>query len=179
MVLVKLYTGKGDKGMTSILGSDKLPKYHQRIEAYGTIDELNAIIGILYHHADESYHSNLNSIQSMLFEIGSELASTQPRQKIHESDVKQLEILIDEASAQTPALKSFILPGGHIAASWFHLARTVTRRAERLVVRLGDETAIDQHIIPWLNRLSDLFFAWARLANQQQGIDDIPWVARE
>jgi cob(I)alamin adenosyltransferase len=176
---VKLYTGKGDKGMTSILGSDKLPKYHLRIEAYGTIDELNSIIGILYHHTDESYHQDFNTIQSMLFEIGSELASTEPRQKIHVSDVKYLETLIDRASAQTPALTSFILPGGHISASWFHLARTVTRRAERLVVQLSHETSIDENIVPWLNRLSDLFFAWARLANHQQGIEDVPWVARK
>jgi len=175
---MKLYTRKGDQGETGILGKDRLPKDDLRIEAYGTVDELNSIIGMTLHHAEEDLRPILQTIQSLLFEIGAELASVKERGNLSQNDIDFIEDQIDTASAETPAIKSFILPGGHEGASWFHLARTVSRRAERRVVSLDREVEINQLIIPILNRLSDLFFALARLQNYRNGIEDISWEAR-
>jgi cob(I)alamin adenosyltransferase len=175
--IMPLYTKKGDDGKTSIIGSNRLDKDNIRIDAYGTVDELNSIIGILLNKSTNRINQ-LKDIQSLLFEIGSELASETPRGSISEVDVQNLERQIDTASSKTSALTSFILPGGTDEASWFHLARTVARRAERVIVTLNREVTINQNIIPWINRLSDLFFAWARLANQEENISDIIWESR-
>ncbi len=172
---MKLYTRNGDKGTTSYLGKDKLPKDNIRIEAYGTVDELNSIIGITLQYIPNKLTNKLIEIQNLLFYIGGELASEKPRNDITSDDIALLEQWIDEATDETPELKSFILPGGTMAASWLHFARTVTRRAERLTVTFARDNLINENIIPWLNRLSDLFFAWARLVNHMENVPDTIW----
>ena len=176
---MKLYTGKGDKGETGILGNERLSKDHNRIEAYGTIDELNSTIGILIHNCDQDMIENLRSIQSDLFEIGTELASSNPKPIINVLDIQKLEKWIDAASNRTPELTSFILPGGSLGASWFHLSRTICRRAERRIVTFGSNHKLNENILTYINRLSDLFFAWARLENYKKNISDIPWESRQ
>lgn len=175
---MKLYTKTGDKGETSIIGKDRIDKDDIRIEAYGTVDELNSVVGLAILRVSSEIKDDLIQIQSLLFEIGSELASIKPRNTICEEDIGNLESLIDQAVDQTPALKSFILPGGSEGSSWLHLARTVTRRAERLILTFSRSNEINPNIIPWMNRLSDLFFAWARQCNVLDGIKDVEWTKR-
>ncbi len=175
---MKLYTKSGDQGKTSILGKDRIDKDDIRIEAYGTIDELNSVVGLAISKVPNEIKDDLIKIQSLLFEIGSELASIKPRNTISVEDITNLELLIDQAVEQTPELKSFILPGGSEGSSWLHLARTVTRRAERLIFTLSKSNEINPNIIPWINRLSDLFFAWSRLCNTLDGIKDVEWKTR-
>ena len=175
---MKLYTRKGDDGKTNIIGSSRLTKDHKRISSYGVVDELNAILGITRGLVDSNIQREILHIQNLLFEIGAELASEVPRNKLLISDVKYLEDLIDSATKNTPELKSFILPGGTNSASWLHFARTVTRRAEREIVALDQDEELNQFIIPWINRLSDLFFAWSRLENFSKSIGEHIWEAR-
>lgn len=175
---MKLYTKSGDSGKTSIIGGDRIDKDHIRIQTYGTIDELNSIFGIVNLDISNEIRKEIQYIQSNLFEIGSELASKEPKNTISDDDIKKLEDLIDKASEKTPPLKSFILPGGSRGSSYLHLARTVTRRAERNLVGLMKIEKINPNILIWLNRLSDLCFAWARLENYEKGIKDIPWTSR-
>jgi cob(I)alamin adenosyltransferase len=175
---MKLYTKTGDQGKTSIIGKDRIDKDDIRIEAYGTIDELNSIVGLTIPKVPPKIKDDLYQIQSLLFELGSELASVKPRNSISEEDISHLESLIDLAVSQTPDLKSFILPGGSEGSSWFHLARTVARRAERIILTFSKSNDINPNIIPWMNRLSDLLFAWARLCNVLDGIEDVEWKTR-
>jgi len=175
---MKLYTGKGDTGTTGILGKDRLSKDDSRIEAYGTVDELNSILGMVAQELSSALLDDLHQIQADLFEIGTELASENPKAGISQHDVQRLESLIDTATEDTPALTSFILPGGCQAASWLHMARTITRRTERRVVTLSRSINLNPVILVYLNRLSDLFFAWARWENHQHDVADIPWKAR-
>jgi cob(I)alamin adenosyltransferase len=175
---VKLYTGKGDEGTTGILGNERLSKDHTRIEAYGTIDELNAVLGILTLHSNPDLHANVRTIQSTLFEIGTELASANLNPTINQEDIELIEKWIDLAVDETPDLKSFILPGGTPGSSWFHLARTICRRAERRVVAFKTDHELNKFVLIYLNRLSDLFFAWARLENHRNGVDDTAWQSR-
>ncbi|MHA2250191.1 MAG: cob(I)yrinic acid a,c-diamide adenosyltransferase [Candidatus Kariarchaeaceae archaeon] len=175
---MKLYTKKGDDGKTSILGPKRILKDDTRVNAYGTVDELNAILGITMHHLNDHIKKELLRIQAMLFEVGTELASEVPKDLIKLSDVEYLENLIDQSTKTTPKLQAFILPGGTKAASWLHLARTVARRAERNIVSLSKDAELSQHIIPWINRLSDLFFAWSREVNFESKVKDIEWKSR-
>ncbi|MHA2100415.1 MAG: cob(I)yrinic acid a,c-diamide adenosyltransferase [Candidatus Kariarchaeaceae archaeon] len=172
---MKIYTGKGDEGKTSILGPERLYKDDIRIDAYGTIDELNSILGILITKVEDIIQPHLIKIQNNLFDIGSDLASEDPRNSITAKDVSDLEKLIDNFQKDLPELKSFILPGGSTGSSWLHLARTVTRRSERKIVSLSNKANINKIIIPWINRLSDLFFVLARYNNHQNGMEDIKW----
>ena len=183
-----IYTGGGDDGDTGLFGNQRVPKDHARIEAYGTIDELNSLIGLLRNELQQPGRSGeapadaqVKAVQDTLFEIGADLATPGgdacvPRVR---AAVADLERWIDASEEQLPQLRSFVLPGGSRIASWLHLMRTVTRRAERCfwtVQRLeADHSPVPAVIGVYLNRLSDLCFSWARLSNQQAGIEDVPW----
>lgn len=181
---MKIYTKTGDKGQTSLIGGTRVPKYHLRIEAYGTVDELNSYIGLI---ADQPNNANttvfLRQIQDRLFTLGSLLAEDVGKSKmklpqLHSTNIEALELAIDTMNETLPELKSFILPGGNSTVSYCHIARCVCRRAERLVVHLSEETVVDNNIIIYLNRLSDYLFTLARHVAHQQGIPDIEWHAQ-
>src|SRR5690606_2301004 len=165
---MKIYTKKGDKGQTSLIGGTKVPKHHLRIESYGTIDELNSYVGLIRSHdIDSGQLQVLKEIQDRLFTIGSSLASDPERSKmqipdLYDSDITFLEEQIDEMTSKLPPLKHFILPGGGLASSACHLARCVCRRAERLAVHLSETSYVDEKVIRYLNRLSDYFFVLSR-----------------
>jgi len=177
---MKIYTKTGDDGTTGLFGAGRVSKNSPRIEAYGTVDELNSVIGVLTAQPDSEYfHSMLNEIQKSLFVLGADLATplesktTFSIPRIEESDVTMLELVIDAEELHLPPLERFILPGGSSAASYFQLARTVCRRAERRVISLSQTEEIGKFDIHYLNRLSDLFFVLARRANQLAGIADV------
>jgi cob(I)alamin adenosyltransferase len=183
---LKIYTKTGDKGKTSLIGGTKVLKSHRRIEAYGTVDELNSFIGLCLDHLRISNISNiLSEIQDRLFTIGSELACDPEKESklkipdLHETDVTLLEKEMDKMNETLPPMKSFILPGGHVAVSLLHVARSVCRRAERCcVAMLKKEMEVDPLIIKYLNRLSDYLFVLARFTAQQTGSVEIPWKPR-
>ncbi len=176
---MKIYTKTGDQGETGLIGGDRVAKDHARIEAYGTVDELGALLGAARSAgATTELGAQLEAIQNELFVIGSQLASPKENDKLPalgEGSIRQLETWIDEAEEKLPALKQFILPGGGPAGSMLHLARTVCRRAERRVHSLARETNLPGEIPVFLNRLSDYLFTAARLANQNDGVGDEPW----
>lgn len=182
----KIYTKTGDAGQTSLIGGTKVPKSHIRINAYGTVDELNAFVGLLGDQlADMHGRDMLREIQDRLFTIGSTLACDPHKEialkipDLHESDILLLENEIDSMNEILPEMKSFILPGGHVAVSTAHICRTVCRRAERLIVELDKTEPLEQPlIIKYLNRLSDYLFVLARFTGHLLGIAEIPWKAR-
>ena len=176
---MKLYTKRGDAGKTSIIGASNLSKSNTRITAYGTVDELNSHIGEYYHFIEDKYHEDITYIQTILFEIGSELASVKPRNKLQESDIKKIETLIDNFEELTPPITTFILPKGAQSSCYAHVLRTITRRAEREAVRFNEEVQVDPLVLQFLNRLSDYFFAFARYENHRMGIGDISWEPRK
>ena len=182
----KIYTKTGDKGLTTLIGGTKVPKNHLRIEAYGTIDELNSWTGMLNDQfAHEATRLVLREIQDRLFTIGSMLA-TDPAKKsklalpdLHDSDITMLEKEMDAMDKNLPELKAFLLPGGHIAVSTAHITRCVCRRAERLCVGLQEmQEHVDPLIIQYLNRLSDYFFVLSRMISKHMGTEEIAWRAR-
>jgi cob(I)alamin adenosyltransferase len=177
----KIYTKTGDTGETSLFGGKRLPKSHLRIEAYGTVDELNAFIGLLRDSLpnDEMIRAILKNIQDRLFDLGSNLA-LDPSKKlevptIDEADIDILEEEMDRMDASLTPLRNFILPGGHITVSYCHLARTICRRAERNVVALSHQDEVDAILIRYLNRLSDYLFILARKIAADLGIEEITW----
>jgi cob(I)alamin adenosyltransferase len=174
---MKLYTRTGDQGQTSLHGGTRVDKDCLRVEAYGTVDELNSWIGWTRTECDDdSLSTILDTIQRELFELGADLAGdshTKPR--IDDHHIADLERHIDHMCAALPQMKHFILPGGSPLAARMHVARTVCRRAERLCVRLARQQAVDPRAVIYLNRLSDLLFAMARRANQLAGVNDVPW----
>ena len=175
---MKIYTRTGDAGETSLFGGARVPKSDARIEAYGTVDELNSFLGVARATWSASpIDAQLAAAQSDLFEIGAHLASpgTSRFPGVDVARIEELEHGIDAMEAELAPLKSFILPGGSLAASQLHIARVVCRRAERLVVALGDESAATKSSIAYLNRLSDYLFVAARFANHRFGVDDVPW----
>ena len=182
----KIYTKTGDKGSTSLIGGTKVPKSDIRIETYGTVDELNSWIGLIYDQlADETIQPELREIQDRLFTIGSSLATDaekEPKMKLpdlHSGDIEFLEKKIDDMTALLPVMKSFILPGGHPTVSSIHIARCVCRRAERLAVGMQQhELFIDEKLIQYLNRLSDYLFTLARFAGHKLGAPEIAWKPR-
>lgn len=180
---MKIYTRKGDQGYTSLLGGTKVPKSSHRIDAYGTVDELNSHIGLVRDVTqDEHQRHLLQHIQSELFTIGSMLATDPQKSKVKLPELKpqlvdDMERAMDQMDEQLPELKSFILPGGHAHSSYCHIARTVCRRAERLCVALAEEQPIHEAIIPFLNRLSDYLFVLARKINQDEGGEEVKWVS--
>jgi cob(I)alamin adenosyltransferase len=179
---LKIYTKTGDQGMTGLLGSRRVPKDDLRIEAYGTIDELNAALGLARANAlDPGSDVLVARLQDDLFAVGSALADPNPGGPFHDAitpgHVRRLEEQIDAMEAELPALTRFILPGGTPAAAQVHMARTVCRRAERLVVKLGHQPGehVAAPLLVYLNRLSDLLFVLARAVNHRAGVADIPW----
>mgnify|MGYP000694508766 CR=1 FL=1 len=182
----KIYTKTGDKGTTSLIVGVRVPKNHIRIESYGTIDELNSYLGVVN---DTTQHEKISvwikEIQDRLFTIGSVLA-TAPNKEIsmklpdvHVEDVQWLEQRIDEMNEQLPEMRSFILPGGHLAASSCHVARCVCRRAERICVAMLElNEEVPDLVIQYLNRLSDFLFVLARFIAHENGAADVPWTAR-
>jgi cob(I)alamin adenosyltransferase len=181
---LKIYTKTGDKGETSLLGGTRVPKYHDRIEAYGTLDELNSYIGLL---RDQDiavrYKDLLLIIQDRLFTAESLLATDPLNEpdyalpQLHDEDILLLESEIDRMNEVLPALTSFILPGGHPAVSHAHVARCICRRAERLTIKLSASSPVDLIIIRYLNRLSDYLFVLARMLAKDLNITETPWKA--
>ena len=181
---MKIYTKKGDSGTTQLIGGTRIPKHSLKIEAYGTVDELNSYIGLIRdQEIDQNYFRQLIEIQDRLFTIGSHLANDQEKSKmklpeILELDVEFLEKSMDEMDQLLPEMKSFVLPGGHTTVSFCHLARCVCRRAERLVSQLNEEEKIDPTILKYLNRLSDYLFVLSRKLSQDLKADEQPWKPR-
>lgn len=177
-----IYTGTGDRGDTGLFGNRRVAKDHARIEAYGTIDELNAFTGLLRAEGLEpDFDASLATIQNTLFEIGADLATEGGKASLPsvEPGILQLERWIDASESSLPPLHTFVLPGGSRQAALLHVLRTVTRRAERRYWTLA-RSAAGPSTIPvaigiYLNRLSDLFFSWARRANQAARVADVPW----
>jgi cob(I)alamin adenosyltransferase len=178
---MKIYTKGGDKGRTSLIGGKRVPKYHERIEAFGTVDELIAYIGLLRDSLNDINQKNLlMQIQDRLMAAASLLATDSDQYKknlpkIDEEDIIFLEKAIDRMEKDLPPLHSFILPGGHPVVSFCHVARTICRRAERSTVKLTEISESDKLIIMYLNRLSDFLFVFSRLISSELGADEIPW----
>ena len=186
---MKIYTKTGDQGETSLFGGQRVRKDNARLAAYGTIDELNADLGVA--RAEINRQQNLaqewkadtddllNMIQNQLFDLGAELATPDPEEKglaqISSAHVEQLEQAIDKQEEVLPDLKQFILPGGSAVAAHLHVARCVCRRAERLMVAVPDDKVPRDVTLEYVNRLSDLLFVLARGANLASGLGDIPW----
>ena len=181
---MKIYTKTGDRGDTSLFGGKRISKDEPRIEAYGTVDELNSLIGVARAFNDDiELDSILTRIQDQLFVLGADLATTQEVKspavtRIAPSDISFLERTIDEVDARLNPLKTFILPGGAKAAAFLHNARTVCRRAERRVVSLKKTGEIPGDVPVYLNRLSDLLFVLARYANKLAAVVETPWDTR-
>jgi cob(I)alamin adenosyltransferase len=180
---MKIYTKTGDKGETSIIGGKRLPKHHPRIEAYGTVDELIAWIGLL-RGADQHCVSTeeLIAIQASLMSCCSVIA-TDPSAKVPEGimidDPSVLERSIDRMEERLPALTSFILPGGHPNAANSNIARCVCRRAERALLRLNEKEKVDPSVVKYLNRLSDYLFVLSRCLTYEAGKEEVKWITRE
>lgn len=181
---MKIYTKTGDKGKTSLFGGSRVSKSDDRLEAYGTIDELNSYIGLIRDTQTESTRKAfLKEIQDRLFTVGAHLATDKENKKdqlpdLLDSDVESLEGEMDEMDKALPEMKSFILPGGHVHVSYCHIARTVCRRAERLTIRLSEGAEIEPIIIRYLNRLSDYLFVLGRKLAIELGVEEVPWNAR-
>jgi cob(I)alamin adenosyltransferase len=181
---MKIYTRKGDTGTTQLIGGTRVKKHHHRIEAYGTIDELNSWLGLVRDSIADGHLQNvLREIQDRLFTIGSQLASDPETSKmkvpdLNQSDVELLESEIDQMTEPLPELKSFVLPGGNTANSKCHIARCVCRRAERYVVQLNEEQEVPQLILVYLNRLSDYLFVLARKCSFDSENEEILWNPR-
>jgi|SRR5580700_8785953 cob(I)alamin adenosyltransferase len=179
--LMKLYTKTGDDGTTGLFGGGRIAKASKRVDAYGTVDETNAAIGVARAaQLDSATDAVLARTQGDLFVLGAELACVPGRESklnmalLGPAEVEQLERAIDEADAACPPLKNFVLPGGSAQAAALHLARTICRRAERSVLSMDDAPA-RHDLVVYLNRLSDLLFALARRANVVARIEDVPW----
>ena len=189
IALNRIYTSGGDKGKTSLVGGQRVAKNDLRIEVYGTVDELNAFVGLARATADSlaarhpqlfSFAAILNRVQHELFNLGSILATlpedVHPKQpRITQTEVERLERDIDEANATLPALRSFVLPGSSKLDAELHICRTICRRGERLLVTLSDDEELPPDCLQYLNRLSDAFFVWSRWANQILGLQETLW----
>lgn len=177
---MKVYTKTGDKGTSSLLGGTRVPKYHIRLECYGTVDELNSYVGLIRDSLEEAQVIELLSkVQHTLFNIGSHLANENPDKVetplFSEAEINRLESAIDEYTQALPVLKSFILPGGHPVSSYCHIARTVCRRAERAATRLAEEVEFNELAIKYLNRLSDYLFVLSRKILKDFNKSEITW----
>ena len=177
-----IYTGTGDKGTTSLVGGQRVPKSHQRIESYGTIDELNSFIGLLITSLDSQEDADfLLFIQHKLFTIGSYLATDQEttelkiESRVTPESIEKLEREIDRLDNDLPKMKSFVLPGGCRSASLAHVCRTVCRRAERQIYRLAEEHKVEEPVLVFMNRLSDYLFVLARKECINQNGKEIIW----
>jgi cob(I)alamin adenosyltransferase len=187
----KVYTRSGDKGDTSLVGNVRLSKGSLKIETYGTIDELNSCVGLVRSWLDREKHSLdkgdtekllklLQKIQNELFDVGSILATPEDQSypsmpTISEEQITCLESTMDTLQEDLPALKSFTLPGGTMLNAYFHQCRTVARRAEREIVRLGEQETLYPNVLGYVNRLSDLFFVLSRYVAKQEGVGEYLW----
>jgi cob(I)alamin adenosyltransferase len=181
---MKIYTKTGDQGITSLLGGTRVPKSDLRIDAYGTVDELNSYIGLL---RDQPVNANrtdiLKEIQDRLFTIGADLATVPGKDKVkkpdlHPEDIELLENEMDQMELKLPPLTAFILPGGHTAVSFCHVARTVCRRTERISVELASFEPVSDLVIQYLNRLSDYLFVLGRIMALELDIEEVTWRPR-
>jgi cob(I)alamin adenosyltransferase len=181
---MKIYTRTGDQGETGLFGGGRVPKDHPRVAAYGDVDELSSTIGVARATAPaEFFDPLLESVQRDLFAIGGQLASPEPEKvakALEKADLSgeraaEFERVMDEADLELPPLRAFVLPGGTPKAAALHLARTVCRRAERSVVHLAHDAPVPAGFVIYLNRLSDLLFTLARLANHRAGSGDVTW----
>ena len=181
---MSIYTRTGDAGETGLFGGGRVPKDHARVQAYGDVDELKSVIGLVRATQPVHFHDELlETIQRDLFALGGQLATPDPERvrealakaELSAARVTLFERTIDEADAELPPLRAFVLPAGSPKAAAFHLARTVCRRAERNVVTLSHHAEIPELFIIYLNRLSDLLFTLARLANHREGAGDVTW----
>ena len=181
---MKIYTKTGDQGLTSLIGGTRVSKASLRIDAYGTVDELNAYVGLL---RDQDINAGrrplLKEIQDRLFTIGSALAADPEKSRmklpdLHAEDVVLLEAEMDRLNEGLPELRAFVLPGGHPAVSFAHVARCVCRRAERLVVHLQEEAFVAELVAVYLNRLSDYLFVLSRRMAHELGVEEVTWHAR-
>ena len=180
---MKIYTRRGDDGTTGLIGGVRVSKAHPRVDAYGTVDELNSLLGwVRASCVPDAIDLELAHAQACLFELGASLATPDKHpagaEALREGDIDRLEASIDVMEASLKPLKSFVLPGGNEAASRLHVARTECRRVERLLVALAESEELDPLCIRWMNRLSDMLFVAARYANHEDGVDDDPWTAR-
>jgi cob(I)alamin adenosyltransferase len=187
---MKIYTKTGDSGTTMLIGGTRVPKHHIKIEAYGTVDELNSFLGLLRDKVDDTYKEILIEIQNKLFVLGSFLALDPSKEKlpngksrldlkpIDEKDITFLEQAIDQMEKVLPPMKHFVLPGGHEQVSICHICRTICRRAERKVTYLNEVEAVSEHLLKYLNRLSDYFFVLARKLSVDLQAEEVPWLTK-
>ncbi|MFW9974753.1 MAG: cob(I)yrinic acid a,c-diamide adenosyltransferase [Candidatus Thorarchaeota archaeon] len=174
----RIYTGAGDKGQTSLRSGERIDKDDVRVEAYGTIDELNSFLGFAKRHSSERIRNYIHDIQQLLFFINAELASTdsgssnENLRKVLQADVEKIEKIADELSEELPLLTNFVIPGGSDAGAVLHICRTICRRAERRVLTLSKVSDIDSNVTKYLNRLSDLLFVFSRYENVVEGDGD-------
>jgi len=189
---MKIYTKTGDKGTTALFGGTRVPKHHIRIESYGTVDELNSLIGLVRdQNIDKHYQSVLITIQNNLFTVGAILA-TDPEKatlksgkdrlnipKISDDDVVLLENEMDEMNNHLPAMTNFVLPGGHQTVSFCHIARCVCRRAERLASALNEMEPFHPNTLTYLNRLSDYLFVLARKLSSDLQAEEVKWIPKK
>ncbi|MEM7548971.1 MAG: cob(I)yrinic acid a,c-diamide adenosyltransferase [Bacteroidota bacterium] len=181
---MKIYTKTGDQGTTALLGGTRVKKSSSRIEAYGTVDELNSYVGLLRdQEVNNERKGFLKEIQDRLFTLGSSLASDPDKKNIikpdlTEADIELLEQQMDDMDSELPELKNFVLPGGHPSVSVAHITRCVCRRAERLSTALQEETEVDPLVIQYLNRLSDYFFVLSRKMAQELKAEEVLWQPR-
>lgn len=180
----KIYTKTGDAGETGLFGGARLPKNHIRIEAYGTVDELNSFLGLVRDHLqEEQIRKVLKDIQDRLFTIGAALATAPGKASaapdITDADIKLLETEMDRMESHLEPLKNFILPGGHPAVSYAHVARSVCRRAERMVVALHQNEPVNELLLKYLNRLSDYCFMLARYIAKELDVKEVIWTSRK
>ncbi len=180
----QVYTKTGDKGFTSLIGGTRVEKHHVRLEAYGTVDELNAHIGMIRsYNVDEDSQKALIRIQNLLFTIGSYLATDESvsdlrmHLKTDEAEIEFMELEMDRMENALPPLRNFVLPGGHPALAQCHIARTVCRRAERRAIAMASEVVVDEWVIRYLNRLSDYLFVLSRHLSNYFNVNEIPWVS--
>ena len=183
---MKIYTKTGDQGQTGLFGGARVSKAELRVEAYGSVDELNSVLGVVRAHClDSPTLALLHELQSELFTLGAELACTQGKPVdvgvplLSDADVARLEHTIDTLERDLSPLKSFVLPGGSAEAGFLHVARTTCRLAERRLVALAANEAVRGEVLRYLNRLSDLLFVMARHANFRANVADVPWLGRK
>ncbi len=180
---MRIYTRTGDRGETSLFGGERVSKTDPRVEAYGTVDELNSLLGLVRGKAPAELADLLGAVQATLFQVGAELATARvedPRlasrvPRVTAAQVEQLETWIDRMEAELPPLRSFVLPGGSETGALLHVARAVCRRAERRVVALAERGSLNPELLRYLNRLGDLLFVAARWVNRLHGAEEQAW----
>lgn len=183
---MKIYTKTGDQGSTSLFTGTRVPKHHIRIESYGTVDELNSVLGLVRdQEMDKHSKGSLMHIQDKLFTVGAILA-TEPKKdnrlkipRIEEEDIQFLEQEIDQMNEELPPMTHFILPGGHPSVSYCHVARTTCRRAERMISYLHEKEPVPENVIAYMNRLSDYLFVLARKLSKLLNAEEIKWIPKK